>query len=1202
MNDPQTTLAAANHYRDSATQFRSEAWHYRWLPLVSVVIPTYQPDRGYLREALDSVAAQSYSNWEVCIVDDASPVRVAEAVIRPFAAAHDGRVHFRRLPVNAHISGASNACIELATGDYIALLDHDDRLFPDALENMVRRINTFRDEYGRGPEILYSDEEQIDELGSPIPGEAFFKPDWSPELHRRVNYTTHLSVYSRPLLNRIGGFREGYEGSQDYDLMLRAVRAAETPVQHIPELLYQWRAHSSSTAQALGNKSYAADAGVAAVQDDLDARGVPAVVRFDTSIARNHVRMLLPDPPPSVTVVVFSDASDAAPVPNSLDAREYPFPVNLVLADASHDWASGLNEAGPDDVVVLVGARYEPVEAQWLTNLVGLAAAPGVGVVGGLVVGLDGRIQSAGLTIDAQGTWVPRARGEMRESLLYKHTLRVVHEVLCPDVGVVAVRAAQLDEVLKSTPTPTTIEGLIEALSARARDRGLSNVASPDVAVSTSRSGSPMIGRSAGVSVDPYMNPHLAKDGSFEPSASRHRPAFTSSVLNELLRPVLVVQGAGLAAPSSPAAFDKWAARPQLARWTGFPDKWTVIPDLRFADPARVGVVLHVFYPELVSEIIERLAAMPVPFDLLVTNSSGMALQIDTSGLAQLRNHIVLEMPNHGRDIYPLVSLVNADLLAPYDVVLKVHTKKSAWRADHGLGGDGASWRGELLDSLMGGRAGILACLELLASDPAVGFVTAPGSVLGPEHWGDNEGIASELIRRIELPLEPQRLHFAAGSMYWVRGFLLQGLRSLNLSAADFEVEDGQVNQTTAHALERLFGRLASEAGCQVLEAPSPASWDADQGQNAELPFSGQRGAPDVRVVPFFLPQFHATPENDQWWGPGFTEWTNVTSARPIYPGHHQPKLPRDLGFYDLSHEEVAVRQERLAEEHGVSAFMYYHYWFSGRTILGAPLAARLTRTGGLPFCLMWANENWTKRWDGRDSDILLKQDHHEIPPAAFLPSITDALMHPDYLRLGDRAVLAVYRPAQVPDIARVVEDWRAEAVGSGGRCAPPPGSGCAHCLRRSRGGVSSCWFRRLMAFPPHNHDYVWMQYDEIGVRGGYAGNVLSYSETVRGAEDRLRATVDPDYLPGVMVGFDNVARRQLAGDIWYGANPFTFRRWLAASVAAVANRQNNRTVFVNAWNEWAEGAMLEPSDKFGMSYLQAIRDVAGSPIGTQGL
>lgn len=656
---------------------------------------------------------------------------------------------------------------------------------------------------------------------------------------------------------------------------------------------------------------------------------------------------------------------------------------------------------------------------------------------------------------------------------------------------------------------------------------------------------------------------------------------------------VLAVHPAAFSGRSdSPLDFVAWTERQGTRRLADIPEAWRSQVPSASASNARVGVLVHVFYPELVDEIIEQLASIPVSFDLIVTNAGPAAITIDRDRLPQASSVVVLPVENRGRDIWPLLQVVNAGLLDPYDLVLKLHTKRSDWRSAHpGLAGTGADWRVQLLTAVLGNTANVQAILHAFASQPRLGLVTADGSILGPEFWGDNQAGVANLLRRLELGQSEANLEFAAGSMYWTRGFVLQGLRALNISVVDFEDEAGQVNATTAHALERLIGILTREAGLSLQERsrlPDPRGSDAWKRFEVGAPVH-----PRVRVIPFYLPQFHPIPENDRWWGPGFTEWTNVVAASPVYAGQHQPKLPTVTGFYDLRLGETVTLQATLAEGAGISGFMYYHYWFAGKQLLEAPIVARLADQLALPFCLMWANENWTRRWDGRDADVLIGQRYDEVPAEQFIADVLPILRDSRYLRIDGRAVLAIYRPGQIPNLPAVVAAWRETARDAGVGELFVLNVDVASEFEGIGADVALNGLDGSLAFPPHNLPWKWIAYQQVEAQPGFAGNILSYQALVEDALRRIERGVADDYFPGVMVAFDNTARRQRDPDVWYGSNPYTFRRWLAAVAASVAQREfDRRLIFVNAWNEWAEGAVLEPTDRFGSTYLLAVRDV----------
>ncbi|WP_208379127.1 glycoside hydrolase family 99-like domain-containing protein [Cumulibacter soli] len=636
--------------------------------------------------------------------------------------------------------------------------------------------------------------------------------------------------------------------------------------------------------------------------------------------------------------------------------------------------------------------------------------------------------------------------------------------------------------------------------------------------------------------------------------------------------------------------FNDWVDVGTAGRFTGFPDEWRMEPGVTIEDPASVAVVMHVYYVDLVDELLEQLRTIPVPFDLLITNASGTKVHVPTD-IANLRNHREYPILNRGRDIWPTIALINSGVIDPYPVILKVHTKKSQWRESHeGFSNTGEQWRGSFYDDLLGTTENVSEILNGFASAPSLGVVTANESVLGPEFWGDNEWATQQLANRVQLDIDQKSLRFAAGSMYWCRGFVLQGLRALCLSEVDFEPEKGQNNATTAHAIERLIGVLTEQAALSTEERKAvPASADP----SAWRRFDGREIPHRVRAVPFYLPQFHPFEENNRWWGTGFTEWLNVASAQPVYHGHYQPMVPTDLGYYDLRTSQARVDQANLAKFAGVEGFMYYYYWFAGKRLMSQPIEQMLASDLNFPFCLMWANENWTRRWDGADEHVLIAQDYEHVPAENFIDDVAEFLADDRYLTISGKKVLAVYRPAQMANFGDVVANWRSRArelglgelkilaVDVGSRFDGLSGTNADHGLDGS------------LDFPPHNMTYAHIDRHPLKVHPKFRGNILGYREVVDDAIARLRGSLGHDHFPGAMVTFDNTARRQWAPDLWWGSNPYLFRRWVCALAEAVVTRPHDeRVIFINAWNEWAEAAVLEPSSRYGRSYLLALRDV----------
>jgi len=345
-----------------------------------------------------------------------------------------------------------------------------------------------------------------------------------------------------------------------------------------------------------------------------------------------------------------------------------------------------------------------------------------------------------------------------------------------------------------------------------------------------------------------------------------------------------------------------------------------------------------------------------------------------------------------------------------------------------------------------------------------------------------------------------------------------------------------------------------------------------------------------VRIISFYLPQFHQVPENDRWWGAGFTEWRNVQRALPNYSGHYQPHRPAELGFYDLSNADVMERQADLAKAHGVHGFCYYYYSFSGRRILEKPLEAMLSSgKPDLPFCICWANENWTRRWDGGDKAVLLSQTYAPEDDVKIIEDMIRYLRSPHYIRVNGRPLLVMYRPQLLPNARETAETWR--------RVCREAGVGeiylaMVEVFEHARNiPTPKDWgFDATIEFPPAG---MAEQIDPPGalLNPEFKGVVSDYNSAAR---NYLREPV-PGFtrFRGVMPSWDNTARRQDDSYSFAGASPGAFQAWLEAVIEQTRDQNygDERIVFVNAWNEWAEGAHLEPDEKFGRGWLEAVRN-----------
>jgi lipopolysaccharide biosynthesis protein/glycosyltransferase involved in cell wall biosynthesis len=332
-----------------------------------------------------------------------------------------------------------------------------------------------------------------------------------------------------------------------------------------------------------------------------------------------------------------------------------------------------------------------------------------------------------------------------------------------------------------------------------------------------------------------------------------------------------------------------------------------------------------------------------------------------------------------------------------------------------------------------------------------------------------------------------------------------------------------------------------------------------------------------ARALAFYLPQFHPIPENDEWWGKGFTEWANVARAEALFPGHYQPHLPAHLGFYDLRVPETRERQAELAKAHGIEAFCYWHYWFLGQRLLAKPFDETLT-TGrpDFPFCLAWANEPWSRRWLGEEQDILMKQEYSELDDWEHARWLVKAFSDHRYLRVNGRPLFLIYRPTHLPEPERTAELIRNVTVDAG---LPEP------------------FLLGINAFK--DIDYRTIGFDgtvNFEPRLGALGNprhdglkVYDYRE----ARKRMRQERDFPVFPSIVVSWDNTPRRGENGVVLTNSTPKTFEEGLREMIGSILVRPfEERLVFLNAWNEWAESNHLEPDRRFGLGYLEAVRRV----------
>ena len=350
-----------------------------------------------------------------------------------------------------------------------------------------------------------------------------------------------------------------------------------------------------------------------------------------------------------------------------------------------------------------------------------------------------------------------------------------------------------------------------------------------------------------------------------------------------------------------------------------------------------------------------------------------------------------------------------------------------------------------------------------------------------------------------------------------------------------------------------------------------------------------------VRLIAFYLPQYHPIPENDSWWGKGFTEWTNVTKATPLFEGHYQPHLPADLGFYDLRMAEIREQQAELARAYGIYGFCYYYYWFNGKRLLERPLneVLRLKRPD-FPFCICWANEPWTRNWDGKAAEILMPQEHTQQTDERFILDLLPALRDERYIRINGKPLLLIYRTELLPDIARTAQVWR--------DIASKHGIDLYLCRVESfaRQDPAAINFDAACEFPPNISGVLPEDASKMVHPGGFEGILYDYRDLV----EIMSCRSDSAYkrFHAATPSWDNAARSGKRAIVFLHSSPDFFRHWLTAIARrTIANFQGDeQVVFINAWNEWGEGCHLEADRRYGRAFLEACKTALGATFDIQ--
>jgi lipopolysaccharide biosynthesis protein len=342
-----------------------------------------------------------------------------------------------------------------------------------------------------------------------------------------------------------------------------------------------------------------------------------------------------------------------------------------------------------------------------------------------------------------------------------------------------------------------------------------------------------------------------------------------------------------------------------------------------------------------------------------------------------------------------------------------------------------------------------------------------------------------------------------------------------------------------------------------------------------------------IRAIAFYLPQFHAIPENDQWWGNGFTEWSKVKPAQPQFKGHYQPHVPdQSLGYYNLLDSKIQTRQIEIAKQYGLEGFCFYVYWFSGKRLLEQPVDNYLKdHSLNFPFCVCWANENWSRRWDGLENEILIKQNYSDEDALNFIHNISKYLRDPRYIKVNGKPLLLIYRPSLFPDMKATSELWRVWCKDNGiGEIYLTYPQSFDTLDPKEYGFDAAC------EFPPNNSSPPDVSSEMDYGDNFHEGNVYDWRVFV----DRSEVYSDSGYtlFRSVTPSWDNTARKNKKGTVFINSSPELFGQWLVNAfidTKNLAKTTDEQIVFINAWNEWAEGAHLEPDLQNGYAWLREL-------------
>ncbi|TQL65497.1 hypothetical protein FB549_5220 [Delftia sp. HK171] len=610
----------------------------------------------------------------------------------------------------------------------------------------------------------------------------------------------------------------------------------------------------------------------------------------------------------------------------------------------------------------------------------------------------------------------------------------------------------------------------------------------------------------------------------------------------------------------------------------------------------RAAIHLHVFEISALEAAAKRLSVLPCQFDLYVSIAPGLEL---LEVLARLREFLSPSQKVVGRTTTGFTQPLAAMILE-FGAELSGYRIVGHFHAGGGPGHDGALAR--LLGGENSSNGRVAHFLELLQEKAKIVFAGSPTvDEKAKQEWHVLGSVAERLLKEHgQAPMgNVQPFLVPTGVMFWAQTENLRDFLKLPIDSEDFSevLASGHGSGT----LEYLLPVLAKNGSGKYIFLEEGDSIKDYGHYEACLDYSESIVYKDVKVLAYYLPQFHPIPENDEWHGKGFTEWTKVRAANPLFEGHYQQHIPHpDLGYYLLDGPDTLRRQAELMKKSGVYGQVFYHYWFAGKMILEQPARMLLAHQDvAMPFSFCWANENWTRRWDGNEKEILLGQNYSAEDARAFMEYLIPFFKDPRYIRVNDRPMLSIYRPSSIPNIDEYLEVW-AEVCAEAG--LPKPYVVAV----LTRGATDPKDFGMDAGTERVLHDWTDGGAPEIkqSLKKYWPvnGSVLSYDDV---ANFYMGQTEKKDfkYFRSIVPIWDNTARYGSEALLLHGSTPESFQKWMESTIQYTVStlEPSEQFIFVNAWNEWAEGAHLEPDTRYGYSYLNSVgRALSGVSYASQ--